>query len=88
MAHKLSIRLVVSGLPIDGMVFFSMMVKQFVSRWFLAFVPVRVQDSRCMGLRQICWVFRSLPVVAWPVVSGMPIHDRFLDVYHVYSGLI
>jgi hypothetical protein len=56
----------------------------------LSFVPVRVQDSRCMGLRSVSWDFLSpaglgllvvLLVVMWPIVPDMPIYDGFLDVY-------
>jgi hypothetical protein len=61
-------------------------------------IPVRVQDSQCMGLGSVSWDI-SIPagvgllvvllVVVWPVVSDMPIYDGFLDVYvfcmlHVY----
>jgi hypothetical protein len=53
-------------------------------------VPVRVQDSRCMGLGSVSWDFLIpsgvrlmvvLLVVVWPVISDMPIYDDFLDVY-------
>jgi hypothetical protein len=56
----------------------------------LLIVPVRVQDSGCMGLGSVFWDFlipagvRLLVVplvVVWPVVSDMPIYDGFLDVY-------
>jgi hypothetical protein len=61
-------------------------------------VPVRVQDSRCMGPRSVSWDFmipagvRLLVVlleVVWPIVSDIFIYDGFLDVYmfcvlHVY----
>jgi hypothetical protein len=56
----------------------------------LLIVPVKVQDSWCMGLGSVSWDV-SIPsgmgltlvfiVVVWPVVSDMPIHDGFLDVY-------
>jgi hypothetical protein len=55
-------------------------------------VPVRVQDSRCMGLRSVSWDISFLSgvrllvvllVVVWPVVSVMPINGGFLDVYVV-----
>jgi hypothetical protein len=56
----------------------------------LLIVPVRVQDSRCMGLGLVSLEL-SIPsgvglmvvllVVMWPVVSDMPIYDGFLDVY-------
>jgi hypothetical protein len=56
----------------------------------LLIVPVRVQNSRCMGIRLVAWDFTIsagvrllvvLLVVMWPVVSDMPIYDGFLDVY-------
>jgi hypothetical protein len=56
----------------------------------LLIVPVRVQDSRCMGLESVSWdllipsgvrLMVVLLVVVWPVVSDMPIYDGFLDVY-------
>jgi hypothetical protein len=53
-------------------------------------VPVKVQDSRCMGLGSVSWDL-SIPsgvglvvvllLVVWPVVSDMLIYDGFLDVY-------
>jgi hypothetical protein len=56
----------------------------------LLIVPVRVQDSRCMGLRSVSWV-TTIPagvrllvvilVVMWPVVSDMPVYDGLLDMY-------
>jgi hypothetical protein len=58
------------------------------------FVPVRVQDSRCMGLGSVSWdiwilagarLIVVLLVVVWPVVSDMPIQDGFLDVYMPYT---
>jgi hypothetical protein len=52
----------------------------------LLFVPVRVQDSWCMGLGLVSWEI-SVPsgarllvvllVVMWPVVSDMPIYEGF-----------
>jgi hypothetical protein len=56
----------------------------------LLIVPVRVQDSRCMGLKSASWdisvpsdvrLLVVLLVVVWPVVSDIPIYDGFLDVY-------
>jgi hypothetical protein len=56
----------------------------------LLIVPVRVQDSRCMGLGSVSWdisvpsgvgLLVALLVVVWPVVSDVPIYDDFLDVY-------
>jgi hypothetical protein len=51
----------------------------------LLIVPVRVQDSRCMGPRSVYWDFTIpagvLLVVVRPVVSDMPIYDDFLDAY-------
>jgi hypothetical protein len=56
----------------------------------LLIVPVRVQDSGCMGRGLVSWDFAIpagvgllvvLLVVIWPVVSEMPIYDGFLDVY-------
>jgi hypothetical protein len=56
----------------------------------LLIVPVRVQDSRCMGPGSVSWDFTIpagvrllviLLVVMWPVVSSMPIYDGLLDVY-------
>jgi hypothetical protein len=56
----------------------------------LLIVPVRVQDSRCMGPPSVSWDFTIpagvrllvvLLVVVWPVVSDMPIYGAFLDVY-------
>jgi hypothetical protein len=56
----------------------------------LLIVPVRVQDSRCMGLESVsCNLLTPsgvrlmvvLLVVVWPVVSNMPIYDCFLDMY-------
>jgi hypothetical protein len=55
----------------------------------LLIVPVRVQDSWCMGLG-LASLDISVPsgvgllvvlLVVWPVVSNMPIYDGFLDVY-------
>jgi hypothetical protein len=55
----------------------------------LLIVPVRVQDSRCMGLGLVSWDIwipagvRRIVVlleVVWPIVSNMPIYDGFLDV--------
>jgi hypothetical protein len=52
-------------------------------------IPVRVQDSRCMGLGSVSWYISIsdgvgflvvLLLVMWPVVSDMPIYDGFLDV--------
>jgi hypothetical protein len=54
----------------------------------LLIVFVRVQDSRCMGLRSISWdilipasvrLLVVILVVIWPVVSNVPIHDGSLD---------
>jgi hypothetical protein len=56
----------------------------------LLIVPVRMQDSRCMGLGSVSWDFEIpasvgllvvLLVVMWPIVFDMPIYDGFLDVY-------
>jgi hypothetical protein len=56
----------------------------------LLIVPVRVQDSRCMGLGSVSWdisvlfgvrLLVVLLVVMWPVISNMAIYDGFLDVY-------
>jgi hypothetical protein len=48
----------------------------------LLIVPVRVQDSRCMGLGSVSWdISVVLLIVVWPVVSDMPIYDGFSDVY-------
>jgi hypothetical protein len=56
-------------------------------------VPVRVQDSRCMGPGSVSLDFTNpagvrllvvLLVVMWPVVSDIPIYDGFLDVYMFY----
>jgi hypothetical protein len=53
-------------------------------------VPVRVQDSWCMGLELVSWdlsipsgvrLVAVLLVVVWPVASNMPIYDCFLDMY-------
>jgi hypothetical protein len=55
----------------------------------LLIVPVRVQDSRCMGLGLVSWDILFLSsvrllvvflVVVWPVVSNMAIYGGFLDV--------
>jgi hypothetical protein len=56
----------------------------------LLIVPVRVQDSRCMGLGSVSLdilipagvrLLEVLLVVVWPVVSDIPIYDGSLDVY-------
>jgi hypothetical protein len=56
----------------------------------LLIVPVRVQDSPCMGLGSVSLdlsipsgvrIMVLLLVVVWPVVSDMPIDDGFLGVY-------
>jgi hypothetical protein len=56
----------------------------------LLIVPLRVQDSLCIGLRSVSWdisvssgvrLLVVILVVMWPVVSDMPIYDGFLDVY-------
>jgi hypothetical protein len=53
-------------------------------------VPVRVEDSRCMGLGSVFWdisvpsdvrLLVVLLLVMWPVVYDMPIYDGFLDMY-------
>jgi hypothetical protein len=55
----------------------------------LLIVPVRVQDSPCMGLGLVSWDISILSaagllvvllVVVWPFVSDMPIYDGFLAV--------
>jgi hypothetical protein len=52
----------------------------------LLFVPVRVQDSRCMGLGSVSWdlsivsgvrLMVVLLLVVWPVVSDMSIYNDF-----------
>jgi hypothetical protein len=62
----------------------------------LLIVPVRVQDSWCIGLGSVSWdilvpsgvrvLVVLLVVVVWPVVSDMPIYDGFSDLY-VFSML-
>jgi hypothetical protein len=56
----------------------------------LFIVPVRVQDSQCMGFRLVSWDISFLSgvrllvvllVVVWPVVFDMPINGGFLDMY-------
>jgi hypothetical protein len=56
----------------------------------LLIVPVRVQDSWCMGPGSVSWDFMIptgvrllilLLAVVCPVVSNMPIYYDFLDVY-------
>jgi hypothetical protein len=59
----------------------------------LLIVPVRVQNTWCMGPGSVPWDFTIsasvrllvvLLVVVWPVVSDMPIYDDFLVFLDMY----
>jgi hypothetical protein len=90
-SDTLFIALAASGLPIGGVVCLYGLSNVL---WFLLLllliVPVRKQDSPCMGLGPVSGDFsiparvgllRLLIVVMWPVVYDLPIYDELLDVH-------